>query len=122
MQFLLQSALHFLILFARFLSNSLIFFIQFFKLVPKIDDLCSLLRVLLFESLQVLDIANVLLCNERVLDLDFCLLDLKLDLFLLQVFLGGVKLFQLLAVELLYILDFDESLFSRINVLFNRSE
>ena len=63
MQFFLQSALHLFIFLARFLSNSLIFFIQFFELVPKIDDLVSLLRFLLFERLQILDIANVLLLD-----------------------------------------------------------
>ena len=63
MQFFLQSALHLFIFLARFLSNSLVFFIQFFKLMPKIDDLMSLLGFLLFESLQILNIANVLLRN-----------------------------------------------------------
>ena len=63
MQFFLQSALHLFIFLARFLSNSLVFFIQFFELMPKIDDLMSLLRFLLFESLQILNIANVLLRN-----------------------------------------------------------
>ena len=63
MQFFLQSALHLFIFLARYLSNSLVFFIQFFELVPKIDDFSSLFRFLLFESLQVLDIANVLLLN-----------------------------------------------------------
>ena len=63
MQFFLQSAFHHFIFLARFLSNSLVFFVQFFELVPKIDDFMRLLRFLLFERLQILDIANILLLN-----------------------------------------------------------
>lgn len=114
--------LHLSVLISHLLLDFVTLLAQFEDLTLQFGNQVRLVGFLRLESSQILHVTVALLLQLLILDVNLRLLNLKFNFLLLESALGGNQLLELLRVQFLYVLDFDEGLISLCNVFLNLSE